>query len=627
MKPVLDELDARDKPWQLGNYEILEQIGYGGMGVIYRARQRHSRRIVAVKRVLSYRADSHGALERFRREAQAVASLDHPNILPIYEVSESEDGLPFFSMKFAEKGSLQENAASLRNEPRKCVQLMAKVARAVEYAHSRGVLHRDIKPGNILVNDQGEPLVSDFGLAKLVDGNNDLTRSLTTFGTAGFIAPEQADGPAADLTPAADVYSLGAVLFNVLAGRPPFLGSNPVSVIRQASETQAPKLRSLAPSLDRDLETICERCLERDPKTRYQSAGDLAVDLERWLDGRPILARPVSPPARMWRWSQRNPKLVGAATAGLLLGATAVSLFHAEFFRASQLNPPDKTVAVLPVSDASETKDQGYKLAVRPSAQEQPVNGTYDFYLQRLFTDVTHPISSTGISVPLQNPSNPFTVPDYTSSGGFDQRRADTRVTATPPETGVVTSVRYRASEAGPRTNKIKTEVTPALPKTGVATTVRYRASETGLRTNEVTADGPASFQGFVKDAKGEPIKGAGVRIESRDGKQLFSTATTDPKGRYISQGLQPGVYRITLLVNGTVKASILNTRTKVDQPTQLNFDFKPTSQAASITKGGKHMVWVPARTGSHIGGNWVEVDDEGNPHFDSNIQTYTVGH
>jgi serine/threonine protein kinase len=655
---VLDELDARDKPWRLGNYEILEQIGYGGMGVIYRARQRHSRRIVAVKRVLSYRADSHGALERFQREAQAVASLDHPNILPIYEVSESEDGLPFFSMKFAEKGSLQENAASLRNEPRKCVQLMAKVARAVEYAHSRGVLHRDIKPGNILVNDQDEPLVSDFGLAKLLDGNNDLTRSLTTFGTAGFIAPEQADGPAADLTPAADVYSLGAVLFNVLAGRPPFLGSNPVSVIRQASETQAPKLRSLAPSLDRDLETICARCLERDPKARYQSARDLAADLERWLDGRPIVARPVSPPARMWRWSQRNPKLVGAATAGLLLGAAAVSLFHAEFFRASQLNPPDKTVAVLPVSDASETKDQGYKLAVRPSAQEQPVNGTYDFYLQRLFTDVTHPISSTGISVPLQNPSNPFTVPDYTSLGGFDQRRPDTRVNATPPETGVATSVRYRATEAGPRTNKIraeataappqtgvttsvryraseadprtnktKAEVTPAPPGTGIATTVRYRASETGPRTNKVTADAPASFQGFVKDAKGEPIKGADVRIESRDGKQMFGTVKTDPKGRYISQGLQPGVYRITLLVNGTVKASILNTRTKVDQPTQLNFDFKRTSPAASIAKGGKHMVWVPALTGSHIGGNWVEVDDEGNPHFDSNIQTYNVGH
>src|SRR5215831_15390756 len=356
---VLTEIDAPHKSWFLGNYEILEQIGCGGMGVIYRARQRHSRRIVAVKRVLSYRADSHGALERFRREAQAIASLDHPNILPIYEVNESEDGLPFFSMKFAENGSLHENLASLRDDPRKCVQLMAKVARAVEYAHSRGVLHRDIKPGNILLDDRGEPQVSDFGLAKLLDGSNDLTRSLTTFGTAGFIAPEQADGGPGDVTPAADVYSLGAVLFNLLAGRPPFLGSNPVSVIRKASETEAPKLRSLAPSLDRDLETICARCLERNPKARYLSAGDLAADLERWLGGRPIVARPVSPPTRIWRWSQRNPKLVGAATAGLLLGAAAVWLFRGELFRASPFNPPDRSIAVLPFTDSSETKDQG----------------------------------------------------------------------------------------------------------------------------------------------------------------------------------------------------------------------------------------------------------------------------
>ena len=605
---VLAEVDAPDKSWFLGNYEILEQIGCGGMGVIYRARQRHSRRIVAVKRVLSYRADSHEALERFRREAQAVASLDHPNILPIYEVSESEDGLPFFSMKFAENGSLQENAPSLRNAPRTCVQLMAKVARAVEYAHSRGVLHRDIKPGNILLNDRSEPLVSDFGLAKLLDGNNDLTRSLTTFGTAGFIAPEQAGHAAVDFTPVADVYSLGAVLFNVLAGRPPFLGPNPVSVIRQASETQAPKLRSLAPSLDRDLETICARCLERDPKARYQSAGDLAADLERWLAGRPIVARPVSPPARIWRWSQRNPKLVGAAVAGLLLGAATVWPFRGELlFRPSQFNPPDRR-------------------------------------------------SDVGFNVPVQNQFNPFTVADYTSPGDFVPRRPDTRVTGAPPETGFITGVpdraleaglrtnkitadviaappetafntsaRDRALEASLRTNKITAEVTAAPPETGFNTSVRDRASEAGLRTNKIAADGPASIQGFVKDAKGEPIKGADVRIESRDGKQVLSTAKTDSKGRYISQRLQPGVYRVTLLVNGAVKASIMNTQTKANQPTQLNFDFKPTSQAASTAKGGKHMVWVPNRTGSHIGGNWVEVDDEGNPHFGSNIQTYNV--
>jgi len=155
---------------------------------------------------------------------------------------------------------------------------------------------------------------------------------------------------------------------------------------------------------------------------------------------------------------------------------------------------------------------------------------------------------------------------------------------------------------------------------------MRDRTLESGLRTNKVTADGPGSIQGFVKDAKGEPIKGADVRIESRDGKQVFNSVKTDPKGRYISQGLQPGGYRVTLLVNGTVKASIMNTQTKASQPTQLNFDFKPTSQAGTRAKGGKHMVWVPNRTGSHIGGNWVEVDDEGNAHFDSNVQTYRVG-
>ena len=357
---VLGEVQAPDKDWHLGNYEILDEIGRGGMGVIYRARQRHSRRIVALKRVLSYQADSRETLVRFRREAEAVASLDHPNILPIYEVSESADGLPFFSMKFATGGSLQNATASLRDDPRKCVQLMAKVARAVDHAHRRGVLHRDLKPGNILLDDQGEPLVSDFGLAKWLDANKDITKSLTAIGTAGYIAPEQAEGITGDLTPAADVYSLGAILFGLLTGRPPFLGDNALSVIRQATEAHAPRLRTLTPALDRDLETICARCLEREPNARYQSAGDLAADLERWLEGRPIIARPVLPPTRIWRWSRRNPKLVATGIAGLLLGAGAIWLFHNELFRGSAFNPPEKSIAVLPFLDLSPAKDQEY---------------------------------------------------------------------------------------------------------------------------------------------------------------------------------------------------------------------------------------------------------------------------
>src|SRR3954464_2739326 len=318
---ILAEDEVRDTHWRVGNYEILEEIGRGGMGVIYRARQRHSRRIVAVKRMVSYHADSRETLERFRREAEAAASLDHPNILPIYEVGQGEDALPFFSMKYAAGGSLQKAERALRGEPRECIRLLAKVVRAVHYAHEHGVLHRDLKPGNILLDGHGEPFVTDFGLAKWLDTSTDLTRTLAIFGTPGYIAPEQAKGPAAKLTPAADVYSLGAILFDLLTGRPPFLGEHALAVIQQASQHPAPKLRSLVPTLDRDLETICAKCLERDPAARYRSAGALAEDLERWLHGRSIIARPVSPPAQLWRWSQRNPIVAGMAMLLLVLGS------------------------------------------------------------------------------------------------------------------------------------------------------------------------------------------------------------------------------------------------------------------------------------------------------------------
>src|SRR5438046_79591 len=201
---LLSKIHGPDADWLLGNYQILEEIGRGGMGVIYRARQRHSRRIVALKRILSCHADSRETLMRFRREAQAAANLDHPNILPIFEVSESE-GLPFFSMKFAGGGSLLEAAPTLLRDPRRAVALMAKVARAVQYAHAQGILHRDLKPGNILLDGGGEPLVSDFGLAKWLQPNSDLTRTLTIFGTPGYVAPEQAEGSTQGLRQSTDV--------------------------------------------------------------------------------------------------------------------------------------------------------------------------------------------------------------------------------------------------------------------------------------------------------------------------------------------------------------------------------------------------------------------------------------
>ena len=270
---VLSEADVPDTHWRLGNYEILEEIGRGGMGVIYRAQQRHSRRIVALKRVIAYQSDSHETLVRFQREAEAAASLDHPNILPIYEVSESEDGLPFFSMKYATGGNLRAAIPALHSAPNECVRLMAKVARAIAYAHEHGILHRDLQPGNILLDGNGEPMVSDFGLAKWLDETSDLTRTLTTFGTPGYIAPEQAEDAAGNITPAADIYSLGAILFHLLTGRPPFVGANVLSVIHQAAATPAPRLRSLTPSLDRDLETILARCARARSEGALSSRG------------------------------------------------------------------------------------------------------------------------------------------------------------------------------------------------------------------------------------------------------------------------------------------------------------------------------------------------------------------
>ena len=357
LEDLLAEVDVRDPDRRLGNYQILEEIGHGGMGVIYRARQRHSRRIVALKRILAHGADSHETLMRFRRETQAAARLDHPNILSIYEVGEDEDGIPFFSMKFAAGGSLRDAAPSLASEPRRSVAVMAKVARAVQYAHAQGILHRDLKPGNILLDARGEPLVSDFGLAKWLDTGSDLTRTLTIFGTPGYIAPEQAEGPAASLKPSTDVYSLGAILFDLLTGRTPFLGEHLLAVIRQSAEKPAPKLRSLAPALDRDLETICGKCLEREPNARYSSAGDLAEDLERWLEGRPIIARPVSAPVRALRWSRRNPIPAGMAALLLALG-TAVGIMT---WKSGLLDrSANLGIAVLPFENLSQTKESAF---------------------------------------------------------------------------------------------------------------------------------------------------------------------------------------------------------------------------------------------------------------------------
>jgi tetratricopeptide (TPR) repeat protein/TolB-like protein len=320
---ALAEATIPERALPTAKYEILEEVGRGGMGVIYRARQLASGRIVALKCVLDDGDGLPDVLERMRREATTAANLKHPNILPVYEIGEVED-LPFIAMKFATGGSLKEAAGTLRKDARAAVELMEKVARAVQYAHERGVVHRDLTPGNILLDSSWEPLVSDFGAAKRLDIASDLTHAFTVFGTRGFVAPEQGHAPASAITAAADVYSLGAILFDVLAGRPPFIGAHSVAVIQQAREQKPPLLRTYAPLIDRHIETICDRCLEADPSLRYPTAGALAEDLRRWLDGRSILARRKGFTSGAARWTKRNPMFAAAATTAIVFCGFAI---------------------------------------------------------------------------------------------------------------------------------------------------------------------------------------------------------------------------------------------------------------------------------------------------------------
>jgi tetratricopeptide (TPR) repeat protein len=309
------------------SYEILEELGHGGMGVVYRARQVALNREVALKVIKNAGFASDAELLRFQNEAEAVAHLDHPRIVPIYEVGEMQ-GLPFFSMKLISGTSLDRRLAEFAANPRASARIVASAAAAVHHAHQRGILHRDLKPANILLDEHGEPHVTDFGLAKRLGGDGDLTHSGMLAGTPSYMAPEQASQTKGALSTATDVYGLGTILYALLAGRAPFAGTTLLETL-DLVRTHAPEPPSLFnPKVPRELEIICLKCMEKEPQRRYQSALELAEDLNRWLGGIPILAQPVGPLARAWMWCRRNralaslAALVVLAIVGGLLGVT-----------------------------------------------------------------------------------------------------------------------------------------------------------------------------------------------------------------------------------------------------------------------------------------------------------------
>jgi WD40 repeat protein/predicted Ser/Thr protein kinase len=371
-------------PRPFGPYELLEEVARGGMGIVYKARQPHANRIVAVKVLAAGQFAAPDFVKRFRTEAEAAASLDHPNIVPIYEVGECE-GQPFFSMKFIEGGSLggQISHQEFRPSNRAAGVLVTKLARAVHYAHQHGILHRDIKPGNVLLDAQGEPQLTDFGLAKLLEKESTLTRTMAMLGTPSYMSPEQARGDAKGLTTAVDVYGLGALFYELLTGQPPFAAGTTLETVRQVLEMEPRRPSALKPGIDADLETICLKCLEKDPAQRYGSAEALAADVDRWRQNEPILARPPSAAYKLQKSWRRN-KLAYVGGLSVVLALVVGLAMAAAGWRQAR---KDRDIALTARSDEQ--------------AQRNLAGRERDLAQDRLYESLVREAHSLGIIRPL----------------------------------------------------------------------------------------------------------------------------------------------------------------------------------------------------------------------------------
>ncbi len=348
-----DSVDAAALFSASDDYELLEEIGRGGQGVVYRARQKSLNRTVALKIIGLGPGTTKAHLKRFRLEAEAAARLNHPFVVPIHEIGQ-RNGRCYFSMGLVEGGRLDQIAKRELMSPRQAAEMITKLARTVHYAHEHGIVHRDIKPGNILLDTKGEPHLTDFGVARLLETENDATRTIEVLGTPSYMAPEQAQANQGQVSSATDVYGLGAVLYQLLTGQPPFVGGTPYETVRLLLDTEPRQPQLSNPKVDRDLSTICLKCLEKDPKRRYSSALALAEDLERWLRREPIEARHAGVLTRGQKWVRRKPAIAGVIALSLTLAA-AIGVI---FWKSDLVQHPSTTgIAVLPFENLSNDRE------------------------------------------------------------------------------------------------------------------------------------------------------------------------------------------------------------------------------------------------------------------------------
>ena len=349
------ETDALAVGVVFDGYELIEEIARGGMGVVYKAHQQDLKRTVALKMILSGEFSSESELQRFQAEAEAAANLDHPGIVRVFDVGKHESRA-YFSMAYVDGFSLSDDACELPMEGRKAARLVVRIAEAVSYAHTHGVLHRDLKPSNILLDASGQPKITDFGLAKQMNTDSSITTTGQIIGTPSFMSPEQAAARSEDMGPATDVYGVGAILYFLLTGLPPFRAANPIKTVEHVLSREPLPPRKVDADIPIDLETICLKCLDKDPEQRYSDAQSLADELDRFINNRPIEARPVGNLLRGWWWCKRNPLISGMLTTITILVLTFGVASTITSIKLRRLNNSERELRIAAETSEKETK-------------------------------------------------------------------------------------------------------------------------------------------------------------------------------------------------------------------------------------------------------------------------------